>query len=60
LQPLRIPAAQVDAKNKLGCLSSADAIYGPDGCPSKLCGAGKGVIPLPAGVTPATPQLPQP
>lgn len=58
LQPLRIPPAQVAAKNKLGCLSSADAIYGPDGCPTKLCGAGKGVIPLPADISPASPQLP--
>ena len=46
-QPLRIPAADVAAKNKLGCISPEDAVYGPDGCPLKLCGAGRGVVPLP-------------
>jgi hypothetical protein len=60
LQPLRIDPSQVAAKNALGCLSSADAIYGADGCPTKLCGAGRGVIPLPAGISPATPPLPAP
>jgi hypothetical protein len=60
LQPLPIAPAQVAAKNQLGCLSAADAIYGADGCPSKLCGAGKGVIPLPADVSPNRPQLPEP
>jgi len=63
LQPLRITPAEVAGKNALGCLSSADAIYGPDGCPTKLCGPGRGVIPLPADVTPgrsAVPQLPEP
>jgi hypothetical protein len=46
-QPKRIQASQVAAKNAAGCLSPADAIYGPDGCPLKLCGANSGVIPLP-------------
>lgn len=61
LQPLSIAPDQVQAKNRLGCLSSSDAIYGPDGCPKQLCGAGRGVIPLPKGSpTPAAPQLPLP
>jgi len=60
LQPLPIDPAQVAGKNALGCLSAADAVYGPDGCPSKLCGAGRGVIPLPADVSPSSPQLPEP
>jgi hypothetical protein len=38
LQPLRIAPGQVAAKNAMGCLSAADAIYGPDGCPTRLCG----------------------
>ena len=46
-QPKRIQPRQVAAKNAAGCLSPADAIYGPDGCPLKLCGANSGVIPLP-------------
>jgi len=46
-QPKRIQPSQVAAKNAAGCLSPADAIYGPDGCPRKLCGANSGVIPLP-------------
>ena len=61
LQPLSIHPSQVAAKNQLGCLSASDAIYAADGCPSKLCGPGKGVIPLPPGSgRPAPPQLPQP
>lgn len=61
LQPLSIPPDLVEAKNRLGCLSSSDAIYGPDGCPRQLCGPGRGVIPLPNGsTTPASPQLPPP
>lgn len=60
LQPLWIPPSQVQAKNRLGCLSAADALYGPDGCPSKLCGSGTGVIPLPADLAPAASQLPAP
>lgn len=47
LQPLRIPPSQVAAKNAGGCLSPADAIYGPDGCPLRLCGQTSGVIQLP-------------
>ncbi|WP_254933424.1 hypothetical protein [Cyanobium sp. WAJ14-Wanaka] len=46
LQPKRINPAQVKAKNAGGCLSPADAIYGTNGCPQKLCGANAGVIPL--------------
>ena len=46
-QPKRIQPSQVAAKNAAGCLSPGDAIYGPDGCPIKLCGANAGVIPLP-------------
>jgi len=37
LQPKRLKPAEVKAKNAAGCLSAADAIYGPDGCPLKLC-----------------------
>jgi hypothetical protein len=47
LQPKRIQPSQVAGKNAGGCLSPSDAIYGPDGCPLKLCGANAGVIPLP-------------
>lgn len=46
-QPKRIQPNQVAAKNALGCLSPADAVYGPDGCPLRLCGANAGVIELP-------------
>ncbi len=46
LQPLKIRPEQVPLKNRLGCLSPADAIYGPDGCPVRLCGPTKGVFPL--------------
>lgn len=50
LQPLHIPPSQVPLKNRFGCLSAADAIYGPDGCPRRLCGAGQGdKISLPPG-----------
>ena len=48
LQPLRISPSQVAAKNARGCLSAADAVYGPDGCPLRLCGRSAGVIQLPA------------
>jgi len=48
LQPLRIDPSQVEAKNARGCLSPADAIYGPDGCPLRFCGQSAGVIQLPA------------
>lgn len=51
LQPLRIQPAQVAQKNRLGCLSAADALYGPDGCPSQLCGQQRGYrLPLPAQI----------
>ena len=60
LQPLWIPPAQVAAKNRLGCLSAADGIYGTDGCPTRLCGQGRGEIALPAAVVPTSPQLPEP
>ena len=47
LQPLRIKPAQVAQKNSMGCLSAADALYGPDGCPSRLCGQQNGYqVPL--------------
>ena len=42
LEPMRLPPSEVPAKNAKGCLSPADAIYGPDGCPKQLC-------PQPAG-----------
>ena len=47
LQPRRIPPGQVAGKNAMGCLSAADAIYGKDGCPIKLCGEGSGAFQLP-------------
>jgi hypothetical protein len=48
LQPLRIQPSQVARKNAVGCLSPADAaVYGPDGCPVKLCRAPQGTVPLP-------------
>lgn len=47
LQPLRIKPSQVATKNAIGCLSAADAVYGPDGCPLRLCGQNSGVIQLP-------------
>ncbi|MEI6828274.1 MAG: hypothetical protein WCK64_00310 [Synechococcaceae cyanobacterium ELA445] len=37
LQPKRLKPEEVQAKNAGGCLSQADAVYGPDGCPIKLC-----------------------
>lgn len=46
-QPLWIPPSQVAAKNRLGCLSPADALYRADGCPRQLCKANDGTIPLP-------------
>jgi hypothetical protein len=45
LQPIRIQPSQVAAKNRMGCLSAADAIYGPDGCPQRLCPASSGAFP---------------
>jgi hypothetical protein len=62
-QPLRIQPSTVAAKNRAGCLSSSDAIYGPDGCPLRFCATGQGAIPLPAngGSAPlGSPQLPAP
>jgi len=48
LQPLRIKPAEAAQKNSMGCLSAADALYGPDGCPSRLCGQKHGYqVPLP-------------
>ena len=47
LQPTRLLPSQVKAKNNLGCLSPADAVYGPDGCPVRYCGAEAGAFPLP-------------
>ena len=47
LQPIRIAPSQVAAKNRMGCLSAADALYGPDGCPVKLCPPQSGSLPLP-------------
>ena len=48
LQPLRIAPNQVAMKNSMGCLSPADAsLYGPDGCPVKLCKLPQGTVPLP-------------
>ena len=50
LQPLKIRPDQVPLKNRLGCLSPADALYGPDGCPRRLCGSDRGVrLTLPPG-----------
>ncbi len=47
LQPLRINPNQVAKKNSMGCLSPADAaLYGPDGCPVKLCRLPEGTVPL--------------
>jgi hypothetical protein len=62
IQPLRIAPADVAAKNKLGCLSPNDAVYGANGCPSRLCGAAQGAVPLPAatGAASRSPQLPEP
>ncbi len=47
LQPRRIQPDQVKAKNAMGCLSPADAVYGADGCPLRLCNPDAGVIQLP-------------
>lgn len=48
LQPRKIRPEEVPLKNRLGCLSPADAVYGPDGCPVRLCGPGQGAFPLTA------------
>ena len=47
LQPRRIQPDQVKGKNAMGCLSPADAVYGADGCPLRLCNPDAGVIQLP-------------
>ncbi|MFY7696363.1 MAG: hypothetical protein ACOVQK_08430 [Cyanobium sp.] len=47
LQPMKIRPEQVAFKNRLGCLSPADAVYGPDGCPVRLCGKNEGAFQLP-------------
>jgi hypothetical protein len=44
IQPMRLPPAEVATKNKLGCLSPYDAIYGADGCPTRLCGQTQGAV----------------
>ena len=46
-QPRLIQPNQVQAKNAMGCLSPADAVYGADGCPLRMCGPNAGVIQLP-------------
>ena len=46
-KPRSIQPNQVQAKNAMGCLSPADAVYGADGCPLRICGAEAGVIELP-------------
>lgn len=43
LQPKRLLPSEVPLKNAAGCLSPADAVYGPDGCPTKLCPNPKGL-----------------
>lgn len=62
IQPLQLAPPEVAAKNKLGCLSPNDAVYGSDGCPTRLCGEGQGVVPLPsaAKALDRNPQLPKP
>lgn len=47
VQPRRILPSQVAGKNAMGCLSPSDAIYGPDGCPQKMCGQTSGAFALP-------------
>ena len=51
LQPRRIRPDQVAAKNAMGCLSPDDAIYGPDGCPQRMCGPASGTFALPGAGT---------
>jgi hypothetical protein len=62
IQPMRLLPSEVAAKNKLGCLSPNDAIYGKDGCPTRLCGQSSGAVPLPSagGSAGNQPQLPEP
>jgi len=47
LQPKRLKPSQVQAKNAMGCLSPADAVYAANGCPQRLCGPNAGVIQFP-------------
>ena len=49
LQPLHLHPSQVPLKNRFGCLSPSDAIYGADGCPKRLCGTTGNQISLPPG-----------
>jgi hypothetical protein len=48
IQPLRIEPQQVPAKNRAGCLSPEDAVYGSDGCPIRFCGPRTPRLQLPA------------
>lgn len=56
LQPLQLKPEQVPGKNAMGCLSAADAIYGPDGCPLRRCTRAESLrrmqFPLPAATGP--------
>jgi hypothetical protein len=56
LQPLQLKPEQVPGKNAMGCLSAADAIYGPDGCPVRRCTRAESLrrmqFPLPAATGP--------
>ncbi|CAK6695599.1 hypothetical protein IFHNHDMJ_01856 [Synechococcus sp. CBW1107] len=45
-QPLRLRPSQVASKNARGCLSQADAIYGSNGCPTRLCPRDSGAFQL--------------
>ncbi|MEB3168687.1 MAG: hypothetical protein VKK97_08145 [Synechococcaceae cyanobacterium] len=56
IQPLRIQPRQVAAKNRMGCLSAEDALYGPDGCPVRFCGTATPRLALPG----PAPQAPAP
>jgi hypothetical protein len=62
IQPLRIQPRQVAAKNRMGCLSAEDAVYGPDGCPIRFCGITTPRLALPGtpGAKPPAPQPPPP
>jgi|GEM_PF-3123132 len=56
LQPLQLKPEQVAGKNGMGCLSAADAVYGPDGCPVRRCTRAESLrrmqFPLPAAKGP--------
>ncbi|MFM7264783.1 MAG: hypothetical protein ACKOZW_04155 [Cyanobium sp.] len=47
IQPLRIQPRQVAKKNRMGCLSAEDAVYAPNGCPVRFCGAATPRLALP-------------